>query len=75
MKRKCPHCGLDDGHKKTCTYLMWLEKLLYEVNRFCWTSNEDMNKKQEAYTRLREVWTAAENVAPHAASWSTVGVL
>lgn len=74
-KGPCPHCRRRDGHKQTCTYLMYLEKLLYEVNRFCWTSNQDMEKKQEAYTRLREVWTVAENVAPDAGSWRTGGVL
>jgi len=43
-----------------CAYLLALEKLLYETNRFFWTKKNEPVGAQEAMDRLRAAWVDAE---------------
>ncbi len=57
----CRVCGNEGRHVATCAYLLALEKLLYETNRFFWTKKDDPKKVQDSIERLRSAWLDAEH--------------
>lgn len=56
----CKSCGNEERHVANCAYLLALEKLLYETNRFFWTRADDPVKVQASMDRLRGAWADAE---------------
>jgi hypothetical protein len=56
----CKACGNAGRHAECCGYLLALEKLLHETNRFFWTRTDDPMKTQESMDRLRAAWVDAE---------------